>query len=117
MSVAVSTLYLHWDMYFCTIHVFNTYPTRTCKYGEGFVMCLPSMIAIYKYVKGFQAKGCVLHRKKTWQKTRFEKKMDEIGDRLDTSARKTLVQLAQQMACLHHPHELWQNCCIDIHVR
>ena len=45
-----------------------------CKYREGFVMCLPIMIAIYKYVKGFQAKGGVLHRKKTWQNTRVEKK-------------------------------------------
>jgi hypothetical protein len=62
-------------MCFYTIHVLNTYPTRNVVVdtGEGFAMCLPSIKAIYKYLKRLKAKSCVLHRKRTWQKTHVEK--------------------------------------------
>jgi hypothetical protein len=80
VSVVISTLYLLWEylwnMCFCTIHVLNTYSSRNVVLitGEGFVMCLPSMIEIYKYMKGLKAKGCILQRKRTWQQTHVEEK-------------------------------------------
>jgi hypothetical protein len=79
VSAVISTIYLpweyHWNMCFCTVHVLNTYPTRSVvvNVGEGFAMYLPSIIAIYKYMKGLKTKGCILHRKRTWQKTHVEK--------------------------------------------
>jgi hypothetical protein len=47
----------------------------------------------------------------------LRKTIDEICDRLDTSPRKTLVQISQRMACLHDLLALQHNCCIDILIR
>jgi hypothetical protein len=78
LSDVISTLYLQWKYHwnivcFCAVHL-NTYPARiVVNTDEGFAMCLRNMTSIYKHMKGFEAKGFILHRKRTWEKTVLRK--------------------------------------------
>jgi ribosomal protein L35 len=70
----------------------------------------------YKYMKRFRVTGSVLDKTRRRHILTGEN-LDVIRARLEASPRKSVVQLAQQTACLHHQREMQQNCCTCIQTR